>query len=100
MMTTCRACKQSVDTDKPEGWGEHRYGCLGPSNWHGMLEGYSNGYHLCHCGEPAVIRIIRGHNDYWACCAEHGRSRKTKRTKERNPFAIFAVACGYRYDDR
>jgi hypothetical protein len=90
---TCRACGQSVDTSKPEGWGgEHRYGCNGPATWIGFLEGWSH-YHSCHCGERATFRIRRGLNNLYACSAEHGRSRKSSQTSARSPFASFVTAC-------
>jgi hypothetical protein len=96
-MTTCKACGQTVDTEKPEGWcGVHRYGCVGPSTWVGFLDGYSHGYKTCWCGKDAVIRIHRGLNDRYACSPEHGRSRKTQQTSEQSPFAVFALACSRR----
>ncbi len=93
MITKCKACGAEVDTSKPEGWtGYHRYGCIGPSTWSGVLEGYGYwGY--CWCGKPAVIRICRGLYEYGACCPEHARSRKTRKTEAPSPFSVFVTAC-------
>ena len=89
-MTTCTACGKEVDTTKPEGWsGRHRYGCIGPSTWSGLLASYAGG--RCWCGAEATIQLDRGLYQSYACSPAHARSRKLNKTV--NPFSVFVTAC-------
>lgn len=91
-MAICKACQKEVDTAKPDGWnGKHRYGCIGPSTWSGLLEGY--GHYQCWCGEAAVIEIHRGLMVFYACSPKHARRKTSESGAKPSPFAPFVLAC-------
>ena len=92
-MIECRACGKQVDNSKPEGFtGYHRYSCIGPSTWSGLLQGY---FHpeTCWCGGQAKFRITRGLSNLYACSTQHARKRAVSRTARISGFAPFVQAC-------